>query len=569
MLQAAKNMRIGSRLGLGFGLVLVLMVIVLGTGLIYMSGIKSRLDEIVNDNNLKVSLAQNMRNSVRVQGVAVRNIALLTDMSEMEKEQRRIEEDRKKYSDSAAKLETLVKSAEGKAILARVKEGESGTAPLMDKATKLGLSNNSAETARVLMKEVRPVQRKWLDALDEIVKFQEDKTAKDAGEANSSYVKAKYVMFSLGAIAVALGIMIAAWITRSITKPLAEGVIIANRLAQGDLTLSVHVESKDEAGQLLAAMKNMIEKLSSIVKDIKNVAGNVAAGSQQLSAGSEELSQGATEQAASAEQASSSMEEMSANIRQSADNAKQTEHIAIRSAEDAAEGGKAVAETVSAMKDIAGKISVIEEIARQTNLLALNAAIEAARAGEHGKGFAVVAAEVRKLAERSQLSATEIIRLAGSSVEVAEKTGEMLARIVPDIQKTAGLVQEISASSNEQNAGADQITQAIQQLDQVIQQNAQASEELSSTSEELSAQADNLQDIIAFFKIDEKNGSGREKLEIENRSNHNSSKAKPMGLLPQAHKKTKSTAMAARVDRPSDSSSVALDLGQMDDFERF
>jgi methyl-accepting chemotaxis protein len=205
------------------------------------------------------------------------------------------------------------------------------------------------------------------------------------------------------------------------------------------------------------------------------------------------------------------MEEMAANIKQNSDNAQQTEKIAIKSAEDAREGGKAVAETVGAMKEIAGKISIIEEIARQTNLLALNAAIEAARAGEHGKGFAVVASEVRKLAERSQTAAGEINKLSATSVQIAEKAGEMLARIVPDIQKTADLVQEINAASNEQSSGAGQINKAIQQLDQVIQRNASASEEMASTSAELLSQAEQLQSTIAFFRIDSSmvRGAGR------------------------------------------------------------
>ena len=245
----------------------------------------------------------------------------------------------------------------------------------------------------------------------------------------------------------------------------------------------------------------LMRSIARSVQELEKATEHVAAGSQELSSGSETLSQGASEQATAAEEASSSMEQMSSNIRQNADNAHQTEKIAQKSASDAREGGKAVAATVIAMKEIAGKISIIEEIARQTNLLALNAAIEAARAGDHGKGFAVVASEVRKLAERSQQAAAEIGNLSTHNVQVAEQAGEMLARLVPDIQRTAELVQEISAASREQDAGAEQINKAIQQLDATIQQNASAAEEMASTSEELASQADQLRDIIAFFRV--------------------------------------------------------------------
>ncbi|BCG46300.1 Methyl-accepting chemotaxis sensor/transducer protein [Citrifermentans bremense] len=273
----------------------------------------------------------------------------------------------------------------------------------------------------------------------------------------------------------------------------------AKEVAGGNLTVTITERSPSD--ELMRSLANMVTRLSDVVNDVKGAADNVAAGSQQMSASAEAMSEGATEQASAAEEASSSMEEMSANIRQNADNAIQTEKIAVKSSADALEGGKAVAQTVAAMKEIAGKISIIEEIARQTNLLALNAAIEAARAGEHGKGFAVVASEVRKLAERSQKAAAEISELSSSSVQVAEKAGEMLTSMLPDIQKTAGLVQEISAASREQDSGAEQINRAIQQLDQVIQQNASAAEEMSATAEELAAQSEQLQETISFFTV--------------------------------------------------------------------
>ncbi|RJP83721.1 MAG: HAMP domain-containing protein [Desulfobacteraceae bacterium] len=302
-------------------------------------------------------------------------------------------------------------------------------------------------------------------------------------------------------IAIAILIPVLMMFSRNITIPLAKGVEVSNRLAKGDLTVDIDVNGHDETAQLLDSMKNMVFSLRNIVGDVRNASDNVASGSQQLSSTAQQMSQGATEQAASAEQASSSMEEMSANIKQNSENAQQTERIAMQAADDAEKGGNAVRQTVDAMKQIAEKISIIEEIARQTNMLALNAAIEAARAGEHGKGFAVVADAVRKLAERSQTAAGEISNLSISSVEIAENAGEMLTKIVPDIRKTAELVQEINAASGEQNSGADQINSALIQLDQVIQQNASASEEMSSTSEELAAQAEQLQSTISFFKI--------------------------------------------------------------------
>jgi methyl-accepting chemotaxis protein len=272
----------------------------------------------------------------------------------------------------------------------------------------------------------------------------------------------------------------------------------AERIAAGDLSGSVDVLSdKDALGRALA---EMLERVRAVVADIKSAADSVASGGQQLSAGAVQMSQGATEQASSAEEASASVEEMNETIRQNAENAQLTGNIAQKSSHDALRSGGAVSETVAAMKNIAEKILIIEEIARQTNLLALNAAIEAARAGEHGKGFAVVAAEVRRLAERSQSAAGEIDKLSKASVDVAEKAGEMLARLVPDIQKTSKLVQSINAASREQTTGADQINAAIQQLNQVIQQNAGAAEEIAATAEELSSQADRLRSAVSYFR---------------------------------------------------------------------
>ncbi len=252
----------------------------------------------------------------------------------------------------------------------------------------------------------------------------------------------------------------------------------------------------------------LIKSINKAISDVIDTARNVSIASQQMNSSSEQISQGATEQAAAAEEASSSMEQMAANIRQNADNSLETEKIALSAAKDAEQSGDAVAEAVGAMNQIAEKISIIEEIARQTNLLALNAAIEAARAGEYGKGFAVVADEVRKLAERSQKAAAQINELSGSSMATSERAGAMLSKLVPNIKRTAELVQEITAASNEQSEGAKQINRAIQQLDSVTQENASSSEEMASTADELFRQSDDLMMTLeTLVNVRKRNGS--------------------------------------------------------------
>lgn len=286
-----------------------------------------------------------------------------------------------------------------------------------------------------------------------------------------------------------------------IVRPMTKLTQLLQQLTQGDLALKIEVYGKDEMGQFRLALNNMVEKLKDVISTVKSASNDVASRSQALNSTAGQISKGTTKQAVSAEEASSSIEQMAANIQQNAENALQTEKIGLKAAENARESGQAVMKAVSAMQTIAKKVAIIEDIARQTRMLSLNATIEAARAQDQGKGFAVVASEVRALAERSQAAATEITQLVSSSVDVAEKAGNMLTKLVPDIQKTAELVQEISAASHEQSSGAAQISDAIQQLDQMIQQNVLIAEDLSSTSEKLSSQAEQLRSAIAFFKL--------------------------------------------------------------------
>lgn len=303
-------------------------------------------------------------------------------------------------------------------------------------------------------------------------------------------------------IALVAGVILALTLTRSILRKLGEdpAVIstVTERVADGDLNTSF----PPEAIGVYASMKKMSENLRAIVSNIRGASDEVADRSNRISETSRQMSDGSMQQAASAEEVSASMEQMVSSIRQNSDNAQETQKISAQAATGAREGGQAVQETVQAMKQIAEKINIIEEIARNTNLLALNAAIEAARAGDAGKGFAVVASEVRKLAERSQTAAGEIIELSTNSVATAEKAGETISAVVPGIERTAELIQEISVSSKEQNAGADQINTAVVQLDNVIQQNVGAADQMASMAEDLAGQAAQLQSAIQFFTMD-------------------------------------------------------------------
>jgi methyl-accepting chemotaxis protein len=327
-------------------------------------------------------------------------------------------------------------------------------------------------------------------------------------DSQSAYAGSRTLMLGGLALAVLLGFVLTLMVVRYLSATLRAAADLARAVASGDLNQTVEVTNQDEIGTMVTALNDMVENLRRVAREVTTAATNVATGSEEMSSTAGQVAQGASEQSAATEESTAAMEEMAASVQQNSDNAQQTDKLASKASVDAQTSGTAVAETLAAMKNIAEKIGIIEEIARKTDLLALNAAVEAARAGEHGKGFAVVASEVRKLAERSSIAAAEISQLSRSGVMLAEGAGTMLSRLVPDIRKTAELVQEVSAAGREQSTGIDQTNKALQDLDRVTQQNAAAAEQMAATANELSGQAQQLQTAVAFFKIDGNNHSG-------------------------------------------------------------
>ncbi|MBI5443029.1 MAG: methyl-accepting chemotaxis protein [Deltaproteobacteria bacterium] len=515
-MHSIRNVRIGVKLGSGFAAVLALLGSIVLVFFVAVRDIDERALQTQTESLPFTLLAGHMALAAKTVQEAFTDAAL----TEEENELKGAEEAAQEFRRGATKFRDMFERERNSAEVAGIAELASTFDRFYETGKQMAQAYARHDTGSAkLMEAFDDTAEALLKRVSELQRSQETEATENArGIVDATAAVLRLTAF-LGLAALLLGGGLAVYLTRAITRPLREALTVSNRMAEGDLTLSIDAPGRDETGQLLSAMKRMVEQIREVVGEVTVAATGVASGSQELSSSAEEMSQGATEQASSIEEVSSSVEEMAANIRQNADNSQQTEKIALTAAKEIHDGGEAVTRTVAAMREIASKISIIEEISRQTNLLALNAAIEAARAGEHGKGFAVVASEVRKLAERSQKAAGEITELSASSVDVAERAGAMLQKIVPDIQRTSELVQEISAASAEQHAGAEQINKAIQQLDQVIQQNASASEQMASTSQELASQAEQLQSAIAFFRVGERAGAGARVLrKVERRS---------------------------------------------------
>jgi methyl-accepting chemotaxis protein len=412
-------------------------------------------------------------------------------------------------------------------------------------------AGRTADAARWRAERVTPLDRRVIQALDRLTILHVQLAGQEKRAINAVLTRATVILSVFVALSLAVGFGLAWWFSRSIARGITEATVAANGLAEGNLSQRITVASADEVGQMSDAIRRMVDRLTHVIGQVRAGASALSVAASQVAASSQTLSQGTSEQAASVEEVTSSLEQMSASVTQNAENSRQMEQMAVKGAGEADESGRVVRETVEAMKAIAEKISIIEEIAYQTNLLALNAAIEAARAGEHGKGFAVVATEVRKLAERSQAAAKEIGTLAGSSVKVAERAGELLTELVPAIRHTATLVQDVASASQEQSAGVAQISRAMAQVEKVTQRNASAAEELASTADEMTSQAEALQRLVAFFR------EGRTNAPDPDRTRGDVSDPGP------------DRSAATRTPRPSMRGNLALVTEKDRDFERF
>ncbi|MTV38028.1 methyl-accepting chemotaxis protein [Duganella radicis] len=514
-------MKVGTRLGLGFALVLVFLVAVTAVGIARMAQIQDRLDHVISVNNVVSRLVVDMRNNVSERVNSLRVLTLIADPADMEKDMNRNKELAASYAGFQNKLSAqfaVEATPEEKALLGSIKEAEALAMPAIAKASELWLAGKPEEATRVLVKEIRPAQKKWTEGLERLGALEDKMNAQMQVEAASGFSSARTFMVVMGLLAVAISVAAALVITRGLLKQLGGEpdytASIAGSIANGDLAISIDTSgaAKDS---LVSEMREMRDSLRDIVSQVRTGTETIGTASREIAAGNVDLSSRTEMQASSLEKTASAMDELTSTVKQNADNAREANQLASAASDVAIRGGQVVSEVVDTMssidasaKKIVDIIGVIDGIAFQTNILALNAAVEAARAGEQGRGFAVVASEVRNLAQRSAAAAKEIKALIDDSVEkvgagtkLVGQAGVTMDEVVSSVRRVTDIMSEIANASQEQSAGIAQVNQSIIEMDSMTQQNAALVEEAAAAAQSLQDQAGELARVVSIFKL--------------------------------------------------------------------
>ena len=511
------NLKIGMRLGLGFGIVVLLLAAVAMIAVSRINMLNAASDRILNDRFVKVSITKQMQSEVNLQARYLRNAVIgASDPAEVSTSLTKLAESSKKNVELTEKLEKMLNSPKGKELFKTMVERRELYRAARGRAVQLLQDGQAQEAGQFVLKDLRPPQNAFFEAIIAMADYQESLMVKEGGQAQADGAQAVQWTLALSVIAAVAAVLIGMFITRSITIPVNRAVALAQTVAAGDLSSHIEVDSTDEIGALLQALKDMNQKLNSIVGQVRISTDEIATATGEVATGNMDLSSRTEQQASALEETASSMEELTSTVKQNSDNARQANTLAVSAVEVARQGGAVVSEVVSTMgqinesaSKIADIIGVIDGIAFQTNILALNAAVEAARAGEQGRGFAVVASEVRNLAQRSAGAAKEIKTLINDSVEKVEAGNKLVARagttmtdVVASIQRVTDIMGEITTASREQEVGIEQINQAITEMDTVTQQNAALVEEAAAATGALEQQAAHLAEVVSVFKLD-------------------------------------------------------------------